>query len=59
MFVIGVGTGTHGMTFPCFKWASALPFALFSHSIVQFNWNKKKTVGCAGSLVPFLFLAVN
>lgn len=43
-FVIGVDTGTHNMTFPCFEWASTLPFALFSHSVLHFRWNNKKTI---------------
>lgn len=42
-FVIGVDTETH-MTFPCFEWASTLPFALFSHSVLHFRWNNKKTI---------------
>lgn len=53
VFVIGIDTGKHGMTFPCCKRASALPLALFSHSILQFNLNNKETVRSAGSLVPF------
>lgn len=44
VFVIGIDTGKHGTTFPCCKRASALPLALFSCSILQFNLNNKETV---------------
>lgn len=40
------------------KWASPFPLALFSHSMLQFNWNIKKTGWCTGSLVPFPLISL-